>query len=94
MESQFLQIEKEQIAQLHFPHEDVKLKESEKLALKNQFERAIALGNLEHQKVRIYFEDDSSKRVVETTIWAVTDNSIVLKQHVILPINRIYKLEI
>ena len=57
-------------------------------------ERAIALGNLEHQKVKIYFEDDKKKRVVNTTIWAVTDNAIVLKQNVVIPIKRIYKLEI
>jgi hypothetical protein len=59
-----------------------------------EMERAIALGNLEHQKVKIYFEDDKKKRVVNTTIWAVTDNAIVLKQNVVIPIKRIYKLEI
>jgi hypothetical protein len=68
--------------------------EEESKLLKNQLDRAISLGNLEHQKVRIYFEDTKKKMVVETTIWAVTDTSIVLKQNSIIPINRIYKLEI
>jgi hypothetical protein len=53
--------------------------------------RAQALGNLEHSKIKIFFEDNHSKKVVETTVWAVTDNSVVLKKGVEIPINRIYK---
>lgn len=94
MEAQFTLVEKEDVGTFVFPHEEVlKTEEGSKL-LKNQLDRAISLGNLEHQKVRIYFEDAKKKMVVETTIWAVTDTSIVLKQNSIIPINRIYKLEI
>lgn len=94
MDSDFILVEKEAIVDLHFPPEEV-LKTEEKIeALQNELERAIALGNLEHQKVKIYFEDDKKRRVVHTTIWAVTDNAIVLKQNVIIPIRRIHKLEI
>ena len=53
--------------------------------------RAQSLGNLEHSKIKIFFEDNQSKKVVETTVWAVTDNQVVLKQGVGIPINRIYK---
>ena len=41
-------------------------------------------------KTKIYFEDDLSKRVVETTIWGITDDKVILKQGTIIPINRIY----
>lgn len=94
MEAQFTLVEKEDVGTFVFPHEEVLKTEEESKLLKNQLERAISLGNLEHQKVRIYFEDAKKKMVVETTIWAVTDTSIVLKQNSIIPINRIYKLEI
>jgi len=94
MDSTFALVEKEVIADLHFPTTEVLKSEKETVALKMELERAIALGNLEHQKVKIYFEDDKKKRVVNTTIWAVTDNAIVLKQNVVIPIKRIYKLEI
>ncbi|MES2587882.1 MAG: hypothetical protein V4622_02810 [Bacteroidota bacterium] len=87
-------IEKEKIASLHFPHEDILKSESAQKERKSTIERAITLGNLEHQKVKIYFSDDAGKKRVDTTIWAVTDSAIVLKQNVILPINRIHKLEI
>lgn len=94
MEAQFTLVEKEDVGNFVFPHEEVLKTEEESKLLKNQLDRAISLGNLEHQKVRIYFEDAKKKMVVETTIWAVTDTSIVLKQNSIIPINRIYKLEI
>jgi hypothetical protein len=94
MDSTFALVEKEVIADLHFPTTEVLKSEKEALALKMELGRAIALGNLEHHKVKIYFEDDKKKRVVNTTIWAVTDTAIVLKQNVVIPIKRIYKLEI
>jgi hypothetical protein len=52
--------------------------------------RAQALGNLEHSKTWILFEDNQSKKMVETTVWAVTDESVILKRGVGIPINRIF----
>jgi outer membrane protease len=93
-EIDFKLIEKEEIVNLHFPKEDV-LKKSDEIKERNRsIERAISLGNLEHTKVKIYFSDEQGKKKVHTTIWAVTDTAIVLKQNTILPINRIHKLEI
>lgn len=93
-DSTFTLVEKEDISKLHFPVEEILTAESQ-IKLRNKaIERAITLGNLEHQKVKIYFSDDAGKKRVETTIWAVTDSAIVLKQNTILPIHRIHKLEI
>ena len=87
-------INKEEISNLHFPKEEI-LKSDKEMKVRNEeIHRAIALGNLEHQKVTIYFSDNAGKKRVETTIWAVTDSAIVLKQNTVLPINRIHKLEI
>ena len=45
-------------------------------------------------KVKIFFADDKSDKIVNTTIWAITDNAILLKKNVVIPIRRIIKLEI
>jgi len=94
MEPGFELVEKEEVSNFHFPHEDVLKKEEEIKLLKLQLERANSLGNIEHHKVKIYFVDDQGKKVVHTTIWGITDTSILLKKNVILPIQRIIKLEI
>lgn len=91
MSTDFEMIEKEAISELHFPEIDV-LEDKDEIKRRNSdLDRALTLGNLEHSKIRIYFEDDSSKKVVETTIWGVTDKRVILKQGVVIPINRIYK---
>lgn len=93
-EEGFVQIEKEEVAGLHFPAEDILHKVDAKKLRQHAIDRANTLGNLEHYKVKIYFADDAGDKVVNTTIWAVTDTSIVLKQNVVIPIHRITKLEI
>ncbi|SFA88062.1 hypothetical protein SAMN05660845_0782 [Flavobacterium swingsii] len=91
MNANFEIIEKEAIENLHFPEIDV-LEDKEAINQRNSdLERALSLGNLEHSKIKIYFEDDYSKKVVETTIWGVTDKRVILKKGVVIPINRIYK---
>lgn len=84
-------IEKENIQSLKFPNQDVLQDRDAIYQRQNDLNRAQALGNLEHSKIKIFFEDNQSKKVVETTVWAVTDNSVVLKQGVGIPINRIFK---
>jgi hypothetical protein len=86
-------IEKEQISSLHFPKNDVLHTEDAKKQRLNNLERAMKLGNLEHNKIKIYFEDDTSQKLVETTIWSVTNERIILKQGMVIPINRIYDVE-
>lgn len=92
MDTTFELIEKESITALNFPKEDVLEEKEDILDRKNDLERALALGNLEHLKIKIYFEDDASKKLVETTIWGVTDNRVILKQGVVIPVNRIHKI--
>ena len=82
-------VQKEQIKFLKFPKEDVLKKEKEKNNLILELRRAMYLGNLEREKVRITFKDDSGTKRVETTIWAVTDESVILKQSTVIPLSRI-----
>lgn len=87
-------IEKEQITNLKFPSSEV-LKDTEEIKEReNELNRALALGNLENIKMKIYFEDDSSLKMVETTVWGVTDKRVILKQGTVIPINRVHKISL
>ncbi len=92
MDSIFELIDKESIAYLNFPQIDVLKDKEEMIARINDLDRALSLGNLEHLKIKIYFEDDTSKKVVETTIWGVTDERVILKQGIVIPVKRIHKI--
>ncbi len=82
-------IEKEQIRFLHFPHEEVLKNKGEKRDRCQKLRRAMSLGNLEHQKVKIIFADDQGSKAVETTVWGITEKSVILKQSTIIPVERI-----
>lgn len=92
MATDFENIEKENIHSLKFPNNDVLQDNFAIHQRKTDLDRAQSLGNLERSKTRIYFEDTDSKKVVETTVWAVTDKSVILKRGVGIPINRIFML--
>lgn len=82
-------VEKEQIQFLRFPKEDVLKEKSAKQDRFINLNRALYLGNLEQEKVRITFQDDSGIKRVETTIWGVTDKSVILKRYTLIPLERI-----
>jgi len=85
-------IEKEEIAKLRFPKTPVNKTIDELKVLKHALRRAMILGNLHRTKTKIVFEDDEGLKEVRTTVWAVGDKNIVLKQGTIIPINRIVSL--
>lgn len=90
----FQEIEKETIGNLKFPSGDV-LTENERInERRTELNRALSLGNLEHSKIKIYFEDEASRKVVETTVWAVTDKRVILKQGIGIPISRIHSVKL
>ncbi|MCC5930641.1 MAG: hypothetical protein JJU28_15450 [Cyclobacteriaceae bacterium] len=93
MKSGFKEINKEFIGELNFPNKEV-LNSDIEINLRNlDLERAVALGNTDQIKVRIYFEDDKDKLFVETTIWGVTDERIILKKGLTIPNQRILKVQ-
>ena len=92
MNAAFELIDKELIASLNFPKSDVLEDKEDISGRKNDLDRALSLGNLEHVKIKINLEDDMSKKMVETTIWGVTDSRVILKQGVVIPVNRIHKI--
>ena len=92
MTEEFKIIDKEDIALLKFPTTDVLDDVDEIKTRISEINRALSVGNLEHSKIKIFFEDDESKKIVDTTVWGVTDKNVILKQGVMIPIHRIYKL--
>ncbi|WP_346883468.1 hypothetical protein [uncultured Algibacter sp.] len=85
-------IEKENIKFLNFPKDDVFNKHEDKIDRIINLNRGLSLGNLEQQKVKILFVDDQGLKRVETTIWGITDKSVILKQSTILPLKRIISI--
>ncbi len=86
-----IQVNKESIATSQFPADDV-LNAKDKEALVLLLESATKLGNMEHSKIKIVFEDSDAVKQVETTVWATTDKRVVLKGGIVIPINRIHQI--
>lgn len=87
-----VKVEKEAISGLQFPDSEV-LKSTDDIKIRSAaLERAMKLGNIEHNKIKIIFEDSEGVKQVETTVWGVTDKRVILKQGVVIPINRIYEV--
>ena len=85
-------IQKEMLETTHFPKQEV-LKDPEGIKeRKDQAERAMVLGNSTNNKVRIVFEDTVGTKMVETTVWGVTDLYLLLKRGMTLPIHCIYQI--
>jgi hypothetical protein len=94
MENSYEVIEKEKIEFLKFPKQEVLANQELIEERTSDLNKALALGNLEHLKIKIYFEDDVKKLVVDTTVWGLTEERVILKQGVVIPVKRIHKLVI
>lgn len=92
-ETKYQQIDKEAITSLQFPDDEILLDEESQYARMADLQRALALGNLEHSKIRIYFADSNSAKVVDTTVWGLTDKRVILKQGVVIPIHRVLRVK-
>ncbi len=88
-----LLVDKEIIGNLHFPHEEILSSHELKLKREYELERAASLGT-DRVKIKILFEDTEGLKQVETTVWAVTKDRVVLKHGVTIPINRIHEIKI
>ena len=92
--NQPIHIDKENISGLKFPESDVLRSKDEIKNRVTNLERALKLGNLEHNKIKIVFEDSEGVKQVNTTVWGVTDKRVILKQGVVIPIHRIHDVNV
>jgi hypothetical protein len=85
-------IEKEEIQNLHFKNSEV-LKDAEAIAeRRHDLENAMLMGNTDHNKVKIVFECTDGIFFVETTVWSVTQHSLMLKGNTLIPIHAIHQI--
>lgn len=90
----FKRVEKESLDRFHFPPQEI-LEGKEAIDLRKQaLHRATSLGNLHKHKVLIRFFDDQGPKEVYTTIWAITDNKVLLKAGRLIPVHRIFSVVI
>ena len=87
-------INKEKIKSLKFPKKEVLTIKEKKARRQIKLENAMRLGNIEHYKVKIVFEDSEGLKLTNTTIWAVGEKNISLKAGITIPINRIHEINI
>lgn len=80
-------IGKETIQGLKFPFEDVLDKTEDRQVRLEKLKTALVLGNGFKHKVKITFKDSYDVRIVETTVWFVSDTHITLKGGTIMPIS-------
>jgi uncharacterized protein (UPF0248 family) len=85
-------IAKEQVSDLRFPSQEV-LSDNDAIRIRQaELNRALILGNVDHNKVKIVFSDTEGIKAVETTIWAVTEKRVILKSGMAIPIHRINEI--
>lgn len=84
-------IENEKISSLVFPKSDVLLKNEAIVQRISELKLALSFGNLDYFKIKIYFEDNLSKKVVEAHVCGVTKKRVILTHGIGIPINRIYR---
>lgn len=87
-------IDKSEVESLTFPTDDVLRSAIDKEKRRYNLLRATRAGNLEKIKFKIRFADDHCTKEVYTTIWATTEDNIILKRGSRIPINRILKVSI
>lgn len=87
-------IDKEQLPTIRFSKEEVIPERTEQVKRSVNLFRAMLLGNIEHCKVNIIFKDQNNMlHRVETTIWAVLEEYIILKGGKNIPIKAIIDID-
>ncbi|WP_299215248.1 hypothetical protein [uncultured Dokdonia sp.] len=85
---------KEFLYALKFAEEDVIKNRQEQEFRMYSINRAMHLGNVLKNKVRIYFRDSLDRIIfIDTTIWGVTKDDIILKKGVTIPIKSILEID-
>ena len=92
--SQAVEVQKEEVPQLHFPNSPVLLDVEHRMALDRKVRKALSLGNNEHSKCRILFKDEEGLKFVETTVWSYDGEHIVLKAGVTVPFQRVIDVQV
>ena len=82
-------IPKEALHLYIFPKEDVLPNRSAQVYRYRCLEKAVILGNGSKGKVRIVFQTTAGPKMVETTVWGVAEDTIVIKNGDSIPVHAI-----
>ncbi len=86
-------IDKELVSDQQFFKKEV-LSDKQAISQRRQsLERAVILGNIHKVKSKIFFETKEGTKAIETTIWAVTDDYVIIKGGRVIPIQCICSVE-
>ncbi len=85
-------VDKETIPNYHFVSYEVLDTKEQILQRKTDLERAMLIGNSDKGKAKILFLAEQGYKVVETTVWATTDETVTLKGGINIPIHCIRKV--
>ena len=86
-------IDRNSIPQLEFLSKDVLVTVDSRKSRQNQLQDATFIGNIEEKKVTLEFLGKSACHLIHTTIWAVTNEWVVLKEKQQIPIKSIRAIE-
>ncbi|HLU88229.1 MAG TPA: hypothetical protein VKZ51_00245 [Cyclobacteriaceae bacterium] len=83
-------VQKEQLNSFRFYQTEVISEQVLQRLRKFDLDRALVLGNIDHNKVTIVLKTiDGALLQVKTTVWAVTDDYVCLKGGIYVPIKAI-----
>jgi accessory colonization factor AcfC len=85
-------IEKELLDSIHFPPQEVLMQSDQIILRESNAKKAIKLGNLFKDKVKVIFEDSEGIKMIQTTVWGMTERYLIFKRGMILPLHRIHKI--
>lgn len=86
-------IDRNSIPQLEFLSKDVLVTINSRKSRQKQLQDATFIGNIEEKKVTLEFLSKSGCHFLHTTIWAVTNELVVLKEKQQIPIKSIRAIE-
>lgn len=86
-------IPKEEILNYRFYTQDVLLDVKDKQMRYKDLYKGLLLGNTVKEKVKVIFETTDGTKMVETTIWGLTEGFVLLKREIFIPVPSIYRVE-
>ena len=87
-------IEKEEVPKYKFVAHDVLKTELERKDRFHKLEKAMLLGNGYKAKVKITFETLEGVKKIETTVWEASEDQLMIKSDVMIPIHSILDVEL
>ena len=87
-------IDREEINTLTFPMNEIQMTLVKKSKISSLLNTSAILGKRYQDKVKITFSDSVGVKTVETTVWEVAVDKIILKGGIKLPFHRVTEVEL